>query len=160
MKNLGIRLSAATGLAVASIGLASLMSVSPAVNQADQGCPYDWVYDTYWGHCHPPGLPSFASRGFRRNVAWTRRSPSDYSPTPPGFRGPPVAVLGYADQVTFCCVLSWFTSGEDGSEGLLGGTSWSAALLGRRLLQVTATSAAGRSSVAALIHASKVSRVQ
>jgi hypothetical protein len=63
MKNLGIRLSAATGLAVASIGLASLMSISPAVSHADQGCPYDWVYDTYWGHCHPPGLPGDPPNG-------------------------------------------------------------------------------------------------
>jgi hypothetical protein len=63
MKNLGMRLSAATGLAVAFIGWASLTSMSPGVNQADQGCPYDWVYDTYWGHCHPPGLPGDPPNG-------------------------------------------------------------------------------------------------
>jgi hypothetical protein len=61
MKNLKFALSAATGLAVASVGLASLMTIPPAVNQAE--CPYGWYWDTDRQNCLPPGLPKDPPNG-------------------------------------------------------------------------------------------------
>ena len=55
MKNLKIALSAATPLAAVSVGLASLMTIPPAVNRAD--CPSGWYWDDERQNCLPPGLP-------------------------------------------------------------------------------------------------------
>ena len=62
MKNLRSALSAAAGLAVASLGLASLMTIPPALNQAD--CPYGWYWDNERQNCLPPGLPKRLSNGW------------------------------------------------------------------------------------------------
>ena len=56
MKNRKIALSAAAGLAVASVGLASLVTIPPALIQAE--CPYGWYWDDYRHNCLPPGLPA------------------------------------------------------------------------------------------------------
>jgi hypothetical protein len=56
MKNRKIALSAAAGLAVASVGLASLVTIPPALNQAE--CPNGWYWDDYRHNCLPPGLPA------------------------------------------------------------------------------------------------------
>ena len=61
MKNLRIALSAATALAVASVGLASLLTAPAAVNRAD--CPYGWYWDNERQICLPPGLPKDPPHG-------------------------------------------------------------------------------------------------
>jgi hypothetical protein len=61
MKNLKVALSAAA-MTVASAGLAaSLMTIPPAVNQAE--CPYGWYWDDYRQNCLPPGLPKDPPNG-------------------------------------------------------------------------------------------------
>ena len=61
MKNLKVAVAAAAGLAVASIGFASLTAVSPVSNQAD--CPSGWYWDTDRQNCLPPGLPKDPPNG-------------------------------------------------------------------------------------------------
>jgi len=61
MKNLKIALSAATGLAVAGFGLASLLPTSVAMNVAD--CPEGWYWDYGKQNCLPPGLPQDPPNG-------------------------------------------------------------------------------------------------
>lgn len=55
MKNLKIALTAATGLTVASFGLASLTPAAAPVDVAD--CPQGWYWDYEKQNCLPPGLP-------------------------------------------------------------------------------------------------------
>ena len=57
MKNLKIARPAATALALASIGLASLVTISPAVNLAD-GCGDGWYWNSNTNSCVPNGFPS------------------------------------------------------------------------------------------------------
>ena len=61
MKNRKIALSASTALAAAGIGLASLMSISPAVNLAD--CGDGWYWNSNTNSCVPNGLPSDPPNG-------------------------------------------------------------------------------------------------
>ena len=61
MKYVKITLSAATGLAVAGVGLASLITSPPAHNEAD--CPYGWYWDNDRQNCLPPGLPKDPPNG-------------------------------------------------------------------------------------------------
>jgi hypothetical protein len=61
MKNPKIARLVATGLAAASAGLASLMTIPPALYQAD--CPYGWYWDNDRGNCLPPGLPKDPPNG-------------------------------------------------------------------------------------------------
>ena len=53
--------AAAVGLTAAVVGLASVASVAPAVNQAD--CPYGWYWDDQRQNCLPPGLPKDPPNG-------------------------------------------------------------------------------------------------
>jgi hypothetical protein len=62
MKSLTIARFAGTGLAVATVGLASLMSVSPAVSLAD-GCGDGWYWSNDTNSCVPNGLPSDPPNG-------------------------------------------------------------------------------------------------
>jgi hypothetical protein len=62
MKNLTIARYAATGLAVASIGVASLMAKSEAVNLAD-GCGDGWYWNGNTNTCVPNGFPSDPPNG-------------------------------------------------------------------------------------------------
>jgi hypothetical protein len=61
MKNLRITLAAATGLAVASVGFASLLATPPATYRAD--CPSGWYWDNERQNCLPPGLPKDPPNG-------------------------------------------------------------------------------------------------
>ncbi|WP_156664538.1 hypothetical protein [Mycobacterium sp. 852002-51057_SCH5723018] len=61
MKNLRIALSAATGLAVATFGLSSLLPSSVATNVAD--CPSGWYWNSGTQNCVPPGLPNDPPNG-------------------------------------------------------------------------------------------------
>jgi hypothetical protein len=61
MKNLRITLAAATGLAVASVGLASLLTTPSEIFRAD--CPYGWYWDNERQNCLPPGLPKDPPNG-------------------------------------------------------------------------------------------------
>jgi hypothetical protein len=61
MKNRRIALAAATGLAVASVGLASL-TFAPAVSLADD-CPSGWYWSYARQNCLPPGLPQDPPNG-------------------------------------------------------------------------------------------------
>ena len=58
MKNRKIALSAAAGLAVASVGLASLMTIPPALNQAE--CP-SWLVLGRLQAKLPPSWPAQGS---------------------------------------------------------------------------------------------------
>jgi hypothetical protein len=61
MKNIKVALSAATALAVASFGLASLLPTSAAMNVAD--CPSGWNWNYGNQNCVPPGLPTDPPNG-------------------------------------------------------------------------------------------------
>ena len=61
MKNRKIVSWAATGLAVASVGLASIMTTPPALNRAD--CPEGWYWDNDKQNCLPPGAPKDPPHG-------------------------------------------------------------------------------------------------
>jgi hypothetical protein len=61
MNKLRIARSAVTALAVASVGLASLLTTSAAVNVAD--CPGGWYWDNERQNCLPPGLPKDPPNG-------------------------------------------------------------------------------------------------
>lgn len=61
MKKFNIALLAATGLAVGSVWLASLITMPSAENRAD--CPYGWYWDTDRQNCLPPGLPKDPPNG-------------------------------------------------------------------------------------------------
>jgi hypothetical protein len=61
MKKIRIARSAATALAVASIGLAPLLTTSAAANLAD--CPAGWYWDNERQNCLPPGLPKDPPHG-------------------------------------------------------------------------------------------------
>jgi hypothetical protein len=62
MKNLKVALPAAAALAVASVGLASLLIMSPAVNVAD-GCGDGWYWNSNTNSCVPNGFPSDPPNG-------------------------------------------------------------------------------------------------
>jgi len=61
MKNVRIARSAATALAVASVGFASLLTTPAAVNLAN--CPEGWYWDNARQNCLPPGLPKDPPNG-------------------------------------------------------------------------------------------------
>ena len=61
MKNVRIARSAATALAVASVGFASLLTTPAAVNLAN--CPEGWYWDNERQNCLPPGLPKDPPNG-------------------------------------------------------------------------------------------------
>jgi hypothetical protein len=61
MNKLRIARSAATALAVASIGLAALLTPSAPANLAD--CPGGWYWDNERQNCLPPGLPKDPPHG-------------------------------------------------------------------------------------------------
>jgi hypothetical protein len=61
MNKLRIARSAATALAVASIGLAALLTPSAPANLAD--CPGGWYWDNARQNCLPPGLPKDPPNG-------------------------------------------------------------------------------------------------
>ena len=61
MNKLRIARSAATALAVASVGLAALLTTSAAANLAD--CPQGWYWDNARQNCLPPGLPKDPPNG-------------------------------------------------------------------------------------------------
>lgn len=62
MKNLAIARFAATAMAAASLGLASLMAVSPAAYLAD-GCSDGWYWNSNTNSCVPNGFPSDPPNG-------------------------------------------------------------------------------------------------
>ena len=59
MKNLKIALGVVFG--AGCVGLASLVTVPAAVNQAD--CPQGWYWDNERQNCLPPGLPKDPPNG-------------------------------------------------------------------------------------------------
>lgn len=61
MKKIRTARSAATALAVASIGLAALLTPSAVANLAD--CPGGWYWDNERQNCLPPGLPKDPPNG-------------------------------------------------------------------------------------------------
>jgi hypothetical protein len=62
MKNLKIARSVFTAMAMASVGLASLTTVSPAVALAD-GCGNGWYWNSTTNSCVPNGFPSDPPNG-------------------------------------------------------------------------------------------------
>ena len=63
MKNLKIGLFASSAMALASVGLASLMFISPAVSLADNACGDGWYWNSNTNSCVPNGLPSDPPNG-------------------------------------------------------------------------------------------------
>jgi hypothetical protein len=61
MNKLRIARSAATALAVASVGLGPLLTTPAAANLAD--CPGGWYWDNERQNCLPPGLPKDPPNG-------------------------------------------------------------------------------------------------
>jgi type IV secretory pathway protease TraF len=57
-----LKIAVAATLAVAGVGLGSLMTIPrAAVNKAD--CPYGWYWDDQRQNCLPPGLPKDPPNG-------------------------------------------------------------------------------------------------
>ena len=94
MNKLRIARSTATALAVASIGLASLVMTPAAVNLAD--CPTGWYWDNERQNCLPPGLPKDPPQRmpYRRRHASQRHHLRQL--------GPSYSLLGVSDAPRNC----------------------------------------------------------
>ena len=67
MKNVRIARSAATALAVASVGFASLLTTPATVNLAD--CPEGWYWDNGRQNC----LPAWVAEGSAQRMPYRER---------------------------------------------------------------------------------------